>query len=86
MLCLRRRTLTSGALGTQVKHLVHRNLEIYMKRFHYYGLSHQSIFTVGKKFGPFIEKHDDAMLRGIKAIADSTRHKLEEILALNGTS
>lgn len=71
------------ALGTQVKQLVKTNLEIYMKRFLHYGLSRQTVFTTARKFKPIIEKHDQEMFQEIKGVADSTRLKLEEILALN---
>ncbi len=70
-------------LGTQIKQLVERNLEVYMNRFRYYGLSRQRVLTIARKFRPFIEKHDEEMLQEIRGVADSTGHKPEEILALN---
>jgi isopenicillin-N N-acyltransferase-like protein len=71
------------ALGTRVKSLVDRNLEVYIKRFRYYGLSRQTVLALARKFKPFIQKHDEEMLREIEGVAAATGHKLEEILALN---
>jgi len=71
------------ALGTKVKALVDTNIEVYMKRFLYYGLKRQTVLSLARKFRPLIQKHDEEMLLEMKGVADSTRHKLEEVLALN---
>ncbi len=66
-----------------MKKLVDRNLEIYMKRFHYDGLTRHAILTLARKIKPFIEKYDEDMFQEIKGLSEATGHKLEDILALN---
>jgi isopenicillin-N N-acyltransferase-like protein len=71
------------ALGGQIKPLVKKNLDVYMKRFQHYGLSRQVVLRTATKFKAIFERHDPEMLQEMEGLAKATNSKIDEILALN---
>jgi isopenicillin-N N-acyltransferase-like protein len=71
-------------LGSKAKELIAENVRYYLYLWSTYsGMDSDAVIRLAKKFIPHIEKYDTDLLEEMKGIAEGSKSKLEEIIALN---